>query len=126
MARSDVDALNATFVQALEKGDAALIASLYAPDARVLPPGAERVTGSAAIEQFWQGVTSQGVTGGRLETLALDDLGGRMIEEGRYEIRAGDQLVDVGKYVVVHRRQDDGSWKLDLDIWNSDRPAPSQ
>ncbi len=89
-------------------------------------PGAERVIGSAAIEQFWLSVTSQGVTGGRLETLALDDLGDRVIEEGRYEMRAGDQVVDVGKYVVVHRRQDDGSWKLDLDIWNSDRSTPSQ
>ena len=37
MARSDIDALNARCAEAFEKGDAALIASVYAPDARVLP-----------------------------------------------------------------------------------------
>ncbi len=76
MARSDIDALNATFVQGLEKGDARLMASLHAKD-------------------------------------------------GRYELRAGNQVVDTGKYVVVHRRQSDGSWKYGIDIWNSDQAPPS-
>jgi ketosteroid isomerase-like protein len=31
-------------------------------------------------------------------------------------------VVERGKYVVVHRRQDDGSWKWDRDIWNSSQP----
>jgi ketosteroid isomerase-like protein len=31
---------------------------------------------------------------------------------------------DAGKGLHVYRRQPNGSWKLALDIWNSDRPAP--
>jgi hypothetical protein len=34
MSRSDIDALNATFMKGMDTGDAALIASVYAPDAR--------------------------------------------------------------------------------------------
>ncbi|SFL37136.1 YybH family protein [Geodermatophilus ruber] len=122
MARSDVDALNATFLQGVEKGDAALMATVYAPDARLLPPGSDRVTGVAAIEEFWRGVLGMGVTGGLLETVQLDEWDDVAVEEGRYELRVGEQVADIGKYVVVHQRQADGGWKWGLDIWNSSRP----
>ena len=125
MARSDIDALNATFVQGLEKGDAGLMASVYAEDGRLLPPGSEPVSGQAAIEQFWQGALGQGLTGGSLSTVSLEEQGDLAVEEGRYELRAGNQVVDTGKYVVVHRRQSDGSWKYGIDIWNSDQAPPS-
>jgi hypothetical protein len=32
-------------------------------------------------------------------------------------------VVDAGKYVVIHRRQPDGSWRYGVDIFNSSRPA---
>jgi ketosteroid isomerase-like protein len=35
----------------------------------------------------------------------------------------GPAVEDAGKGLHVYRRQSDGSWKLVLDIWNSDRPA---
>ena len=126
MSRSDIDALNATFVKGMETGDAAMVASVYAPDARVLPPGAPAAQGSAAIEQFWRGMLDQGVEGGALKTVSREELGDVAVEEGQYEIRAGGAVVDTGKYVLIHRRQPDGSWKVGIDIFNSDRePAPA-
>ncbi len=122
MSRSDVDALNTTFIQALEKGDAALMASVYAPDAHLVPPNHPRVTGPD-IEGFWQQVLDMGVTGGRLETLDLLERDDVAVEEGRYTILAGPDVVDEGTYVVVHRRQPDGSWRWGIDIFNSDRAA---
>jgi ketosteroid isomerase-like protein len=120
MSRSDVDALNATLVQALEKGDSGLLASVYSSDARLLPPGSDMATGQG-IQAYWQHVMDMGVTGGRLETASLDERGDLAVEVGRYEMHAGSDVVDEGKYVVIHRRQPDGEWKYAVDIWNSDR-----
>jgi uncharacterized protein (TIGR02246 family) len=124
MSRTDIDALNARFTEAMEKGDATAVASLYAPDARVLPPGAPTVTGHG-IRELWQSILDMGVTGGELKTVSVEELGDVAIEVGQYEMRIGPDLADAGKYVVVHRRQPDGSWKLGIDIWNSDRPPPA-
>jgi uncharacterized protein (TIGR02246 family) len=121
MSRSDIDALNATFMKGMETGDAALIASVYAPDAKVMPPGSPVVTGSV-IEQFWAGVLGMGVTGAVLKTVSLEEREDVAVEEGQYEMRVGADVVDTGKYVVVHRKQPDGGWRLGLDIWNSDSP----
>jgi ketosteroid isomerase-like protein len=121
MSRSDIDALNATFMQGMEKGDAAVVASVYGAGARLMPPASDVLTG-AAIEQYWQGAIDSGVTDGVLETVSFEEHGDVALEEGRYTIRVGGAVVDTGKYVVVHRRQDDGSWKFGTDIWNSSRP----
>ena len=123
MARSDIDALNQTFEQGLEKGDADMVASVYAPDARLLPPGSDVVEGSA-IRDFWQGAIDSGIGGG-LETESLEEHGDIAVEEGRYVLRAAGDVVERGKYVVVHRRQPDGTWRFGLDIWNSSDPSAS-
>jgi uncharacterized protein (TIGR02246 family) len=125
MSRSDIDALNTTFMRGMEAGDAAMIASVYAPDARLMPPGAPLVDGGG-IEQFWQGVLGAGVTSGALKTVSLDEREDVAVEEGQYEMRVGSDVVDTGKYVVVHRKQPDGQWRFAVDIWNSDSaPQPA-
>ncbi len=123
MSRSDIDALNATFMKGMESGDAAMIASVYAPDARLMPPGAPVATGGG-IEQYWQGILGLGVSGVVLETVSLEEREDVAVEEGVYEMRVGADVVDTGKYVVVHRRQPDGAWRFGLDIWNSDSTPP--
>ena len=122
MSRSEIEALNTQFVQFLEKGDAAGLASLYTPDARVMPPNAPAATGDG-IRELWAAFVGMGVDGGALKTLSVEEHGDVAIEVGEYEMRVGGALADVGKYVVVHRRQPDGGWKLGIDIFNSDRAA---
>jgi ketosteroid isomerase-like protein len=57
--------------------------------------------------------------------VSLQERGDLDVEQGRYELTAGTQVVDTGTYVVVHRRQPDGSWEYGIDSWNSDQAPPS-
>ena len=115
-----IDGLKATLVRALEQGDAVLAASLYAPDARLLPPGGPPITGEAGVLDFWRRRIAGGSDGGVLETVRREEFGDVAVEEGRYGRRAGDRLLDSGKYLAVFRRQPDGTWRWATDMWNSD------
>jgi ketosteroid isomerase-like protein len=115
-----VDGLKAELVRAFEQGDAARAAALYEPGARLLPPGAGVITGDAAVREFFAQRFAAGSDGGELETVRRDDYGDVAVEEGRYGRRAGDRLVDTGKYLAVFRRQPDGTWRWATDMWNSD------
>ena len=79
------------------------------------------VTGPG-IRAFWQGAFDAGVVGESLETVSFEELGDVAVEEGRYEMRISTGAVDHGKYVVVHRRRADGSWRFGTDIRNPSLP----
>jgi ketosteroid isomerase-like protein len=118
---------NRRFAAALAAGDAAGAASVYTDDAALLPPNAEALRGKPAIECFWQGGIAAGISSAQLETLELEETTGRAYEIGRYTLRIEqdgcEPESDVGKYVVVHKRQPDGSWRWAVDIFNSDSPS---
>jgi ketosteroid isomerase-like protein len=40
------------------------------------------------------------------------------------EAEGGKLMTDKGKYLVVMKHQSDGSWKVAVDIWNSDLTQP--
>ena len=59
--RQHIDEALVAFVAAFNAGDAATVASFYAEDAAVFPPGGARVDGRAAIQGFWQGAIDSGM-----------------------------------------------------------------
>jgi uncharacterized protein (TIGR02246 family) len=119
--KADIDAANAKWVAAFNKGDAAAVAQLYTEQATALPPGAPMAKGRAAIQAFWQGAIQSGLTNASLKALQVDQFGTAAREIGQFSLdalNAQKQTVHVeGKYVVLWRRVG-GSWKLDTDIWN--------
>ena len=119
--KSDIDAANAKFVDAFNKGDAAAVAQLYAENATALPPGAPMAKGRDAIQAFWQGAIKAGVKNISLKALRVDQFGRAAREIGQFSLDAPNAQQQVqhveGKYVVLWRRIG-GSWKLDTDIWN--------
>jgi ketosteroid isomerase-like protein len=99
------------------KGDFAALERVYTANARVLPPGSETVTGQTNIQAFWaQAAVAMGVTSLKLNTVEVEFLGDTAVEIGRANIATASGSVDV-KYVVVWK-QEGGSWKWDIDIWN--------
>ena len=125
----DVSAIARTkddFVAALRNGDAVAASAIYADDAQLLAPSAELFAGRDAITAFWRAGLEAGVSEVEFEALQLDREGGFAFEIGRYAFRLeavdGGTVVDRGKYVLVHRRQEDGSWRRVVEMFNPDAP----
>jgi len=125
--RAKIVAANRGFMDAFNRGDAAAAMTVYTEDARILPPNADMIKGKQAIQSFWQGAMNMGVKEAKLETVELMKMGEETAcEIGKYTLKiqpeGGGTITDMGKYVVVWKL-DDGSWKWDIDIWNTSLPA---
>ena len=94
------------------------IDQIYTANARVLPPGAEMVTGRETIKGFWQAaIEGMGVQSVKLTTVDLEPAGDAVLEIGRANLALAGGGTVVIKY-VVQWKQEDGRWKIHTDIWN--------
>ncbi|GGK56125.1 SgcJ/EcaC family oxidoreductase [Rufibacter glacialis] len=120
----DIRSLNLKFITAFNHGDAAGVAALYTITALLLPAGSYTVKGREAIGQYWQSEMNRGVKEMTLETVDVELLEQTAIELGKYSLKAeGGQPLDTGKYMVVWKKEN-GAWKMQKDIWNSNQPQP--
>ena len=100
----------------------------YADDARVLPPSHATVTGREAISALYR--SSGSIREYRLTILALEGRNDLAYVHSAYQITvtppgAAEPVGDQGKGVEVWKKQRDGSWRVILDIFNSDLAAPA-
>ncbi len=102
--------------QVVAKGDFGALDRVYTKQARILPPGAEMITGRDKIQAFWQQAAADlGAKSVKLQSISVEQAGEMAIEIGRAEMEGASPLTV--KYVVVWKRED-GHWKWDVDIWN--------
>jgi uncharacterized protein (TIGR02246 family) len=129
MTVAEVNAVARAFHDGVASQDAGGLASLYAEDGRFLPPGMEPCEGRSAIQAAMQQLLDMGARSLDVEPLDVREAGDMTIEYGRYtlgiEPEGADRVTDIGKYVVVHEAQQDGSAKIVLDIFNSNSPPPA-
>ena len=111
------DAWNSAF----NRGDASAVAALYTDDATVLPPTHAVLKGTAAIQDFWQGLIAAGFNEHGIEVLDARADGNLAFASGKWWASgpgAGGTQRFEGIVVSVLRRQGDGSWKSCLHTWN--------
>jgi ketosteroid isomerase-like protein len=117
----DIQATNRIFEQEFaEKRNVDALDRVYTANARILPPGAEMVTGRENVKAFWKAaVESLNVASVKLETLDFQPQGDTGIEIGRATLvfRTAGAPSAIMKYVVIWKRED-GAWKWAVDIWN--------
>jgi len=110
------------FSAAFVRGDAAAMARLYTPDGVIFPERSEWITGREAIARYFTAAPGSRITRHVLTPSRIVVDGDHAYDYGTYEIsgeRGGKTWgPSRGKYVVVWRRYE-GSWRMQLDIWNS-------
>ena len=124
--RQAIEEANVKFGDAVRMADAAALASLYTEDARLLPPNSEMIEGKEGIEAFWGGGLEMGIKGAVLTTVDVLGLGDMVCEIGEYDLtiqpEGQEEIKDRGKYLVIWKKAADGTWKLHVDIWNTNLP----
>jgi ketosteroid isomerase-like protein len=104
------------------------MAGFYADDAIFLPPGAPIAVGRAAIQAAQQRMLESGVQALELEAMKVIETGEFAVEVGRVIVTiqppgASASMTEMGKSVVVWRREGNGTLKILVDTFNSDRRA---
>jgi ketosteroid isomerase-like protein len=118
---ADMDARRADFVTQMKAGDFTNIANIYANDCVVLAPGSEALVGiDASVNMMKEGGVPTEFTITNMET---EGNGIYAIGRGSYtfgmQINDSTSVTDKGKYLEVWKKQEDGTWRLYRDIWNS-------
>lgn len=125
--RQAIEANNLKFGEAVRMGDAALLAALYTEDGQLFPPNSEIITGREAIQAFWAGGLQMGIKDAVLTTVDVLGMGDMVCEIGKYNLtiqpEGQEAMEDNGKYIVIWKKAEDGSWQLHIDIWNTSMPA---
>jgi len=110
---------------AVNSADVAGILACWAPEGVLQPPHHPSVQGHAALAEYFRSVFTARRLTFTFTGSEITLLGEVALERVTYlavAVSAGNERTeDVGKGLHVYRRQPDESWKLTLDIWNSDR-----
>jgi ketosteroid isomerase-like protein len=109
--RDELSVLNEQFADAFEDRDADRLAELYDDEAVFLSQGTATVVGRDQIREFFRGPRPSS------ERTVFEV--GEVLEDGDVVVDFGTLRrgeTRVGRYVVVYRRQPDGSVRLAVDV----------
>ena len=122
--RDTIEATGRALAEGINKQDGAAVARLYTENGSVLPPGTPRVDGREGVEAFWKAAIEMGLGDVVLTTLEFADHGDLATEVGSVTGTVpgedGNKVSLAGKFIVLWKRGDDGTWRLHRDIWNFD------
>ena len=110
----------------ISKDWAALIA-MHAEDAVFMPPNMPLIQGREAIQAWWE--ASPPITAFNLTCVEIDGRSDLAYVRGVYTLTmelegAPEPIQDTGKFLDILQKQEDGSWLIAVDIFNSDLPLP--
>jgi ketosteroid isomerase-like protein len=124
-----LDELQSQVDSAIIAGNTERYIALITDDAVLMPPNGPAVSGKEAIRTWNQNMSRQ------FRIQAYNSSDDEIVVAGDWAFRrasvdwtvaataGGDPIRDLGKYIIMYRRQHDGSWKVARDIWNSSTAA---
>ncbi len=96
-------------------------------DGTILPPDEPAVQGRDALRDWYENVFEQVELSNDLRYDDIQVHGSWGFATGTYSgtttlLESGEVIQDSGKFLEVHKRQSDGSWKFYRHMWSSDQP----
>ncbi len=128
---SELTALDSRLQKAVEVRDLDLIVSFYAEDAVLLPAAEPTVIGREAIRSEWKHILAipDFTNSSSLSKVEVSNSGDMAYSMGTYRSTMmgedGKPTVEPGKWLSVWKRQEDGSWRIVVDTYNTDVPPPA-
>ncbi len=120
--RAAISAVSESWLSAARAGDWAGVAAMYTEDAVLMAPGEPAIEGRRNIQAYWEAFPP--VTGLSTTNVEIEGSGDLAFVRGTYrftiEPEGGEPVLETGKFVEIRRRQADGTWRLDRDIFNAD------
>ncbi len=112
---------------AFSSGDLDVIMAIVTDDAVVMPPNEPRLQGHDAMREWLEGMYEQVSVQVQYTSSNLTLAGDWAFEEVAFTltttpVAGGEPVQETGKGFHVYARQPDGSWRIALDIWNTDTP----
>ena len=110
--------MDVEFARNANAGNApALVDGFYADDAHLMPPNSPRISGKAAIAEFWKAVLAGGASDLQLNTTEISTSGDLAYGVGNYSFLMSGSP-QAGKYVVVYRRMPSGMYRAVVDMFS--------
>lgn len=128
--KKTVDEYNAASIDAMKSGNSDKVMSYYTDDVMEMAPNMPMMKGKAAIKDFQSQMSKMMKINDAKFTSVDIAAGGKVAYEvGTYEMTMtmgnAPSINDKGKYIAIWKHQEDGSWKIGAETWNSDMPVPS-
>nr|CCN27360.1 hypothetical protein [Rhodococcus sp. TMP1] len=120
--RPELAAVHDQVVAAIANRDPVTFAALYTDDGALLLPTGRVVTGRSAIQEEFASWLAQGFVRQTVELVTLSTDENFSIEEGQAigEFETPDGRTESkSHYLIVHKRQPDGTWLMHRDIWTT-------
>ena len=127
-----INALRDQYATVFNSNDAAALAATYADDAIMMNPNQVPVEGKPAIQASYEAMFKENA-GTVTLTLALTPLETQVAGDWAYDRgnatstvtpKSGKPVEQLGKYLVILKRQTDGSWKVYREMSNNNNPPP--
>jgi ketosteroid isomerase-like protein len=104
------------------------ILKLYAPDAVFLQPTGDRITGSVALRSLFVNIMATFNSDLTLHSQNLEASGDLAYDSGDFQesltvIATGAKITSKGSYVLIFKRQPNGSWLIVQQVFTGTPPA---
>ena len=115
------------WVQDLRTKQLEPILKFYASDAVFLQPNGDRITGSAALRALFQNIMATFNSDLALHSQNLETSGDLAYDSGDFQetlttIATGAKITSKGSYIMIFKRQHDGSWQIIQHAWMGTPP----